>query len=163
MQAVSVAVVGGGRWARALMQRLSHSRSSFRTNLGRVMRYQPPADLPRIASLQRRHGLRFVLDHYASMPADGSAPAAAWDALQALAEGGAWVKLSAPYRLPGHGASDQPPPHGDRVAGLFGPRVVWGSDWPHTSFAAGLQPGYATLAVQAGWPGLHAQAATLYA
>lgn len=50
MQAVSVAVVGGGRWARALMQRLSHSRSSFRSNLGRVMRYQPPADLPRIAT-----------------------------------------------------------------------------------------------------------------
>ncbi len=50
-----------------------------------------------------------------------------------------------------------------RVIGWFGTRTVWGSDWPHTSFAAGLQPGYATLAVQAGWPGLHAQAATLYA
>jgi predicted TIM-barrel fold metal-dependent hydrolase len=30
-----------------------------------------------------------------------------------------------------------------RVAAMFGPRLVWGSDWPHTSFAAGSAPPYA--------------------
>jgi len=51
-----VAVIGGGRWARALVQRLSHDQSSLnghivhRGHIRRVMRYQPPADLPRIAT-----------------------------------------------------------------------------------------------------------------
>lgn len=56
MQDISVAVVGGGRWARALAQRLSHNREGLHGrivhlgHISRVMRYQPPADLPRIAS-----------------------------------------------------------------------------------------------------------------
>lgn len=55
MQDISVAVVGGGRWARALAQRLSHNREGLHGrivhlgHISRVMRYQPPADLPRIS------------------------------------------------------------------------------------------------------------------
>jgi glycerol-3-phosphate dehydrogenase (NAD(P)+) len=54
MQGISVAVVGGGRWARALAQRLSHNQNNPSGHTGfirRVMRYQPPADLPRLATL----------------------------------------------------------------------------------------------------------------
>ncbi len=55
MQAISVAVVGGGRWARALAQCLSHHQSDKQGHgasspIERLMRYQPPADLPRMAT-----------------------------------------------------------------------------------------------------------------
>jgi hypothetical protein len=87
----------------------------------------------------------------------------AWAALKRLADQGAWVKLSAPYRLPGQASPESLQAHGERLADTFGPRVVWGSDWPHTSFTPGSQPDYARLATQAATPARHAQAAQLYA
>jgi predicted TIM-barrel fold metal-dependent hydrolase len=65
-------------------------------------------------------------------------------AAKRLAAAGAWLKLSGWYR-------PAPPPAARlavvlrRAAALFGPRMVWGSDWPHTSFAAGHAPAYASL------------------
>ncbi len=128
-----------------------------------VQWYVRTSDLARIASLQQRHGLRFVLDHYAGMPPGLPATDPAWDALKKLAHQGAWVKLSAPYRLPGQASPQALQAHGEHLASLFSQRAVWGSDWPHTSFAPGSQPDYASLAAQALAPGLHAQAAQLYA
>ncbi len=128
-----------------------------------VQWYVRANDLPRIAALQERHGLRFVLDHYAGVPPGLLDADPAWDALKKLAKLGAWVKLSAPYRLPGQASAAALQAHGDLLADLFNRRVVWGSDWPHTSFAPGNQPDYAGLAEPARAPGLHAQAAQLYA
>jgi predicted TIM-barrel fold metal-dependent hydrolase len=68
---------------------------------------------------------------------------AAWHALAALAAGGAWVKLSGWYRLRAQPPYDTLHRHIEGVARLFGDRLVWASDWPHTSFAAGLAPPYA--------------------
>jgi len=31
-----------------------------------------------------------------------------------------------------------------RMAALFGTRLVWGSDWPHTAFAPDALPAYAS-------------------
>ncbi|MBT9500858.1 MAG: amidohydrolase family protein [Burkholderiaceae bacterium] len=99
-----------------------------------VQWYVRRGDLPALLPLQRETGLVFVLDHLAGIEAGTAAGDPAWDSLAALADGGAWVKLSGWYRL---GAN---PPLFDamhvplaRVAGLFGGRMVWGSDWPHTS------------------------------
>jgi predicted TIM-barrel fold metal-dependent hydrolase len=128
-----------------------------------VQWYARAGDLARIAVLQERHGLRFVLDHYAGVPPGLAAHDSAWDALKKLANQGAWVKLSAPYRLPGQTSAAALQAHSEHLAGLFTRRVVWGSDWPHTSFAPGSQPDYAGLAVAAIAPGLLAQAAQLYA
>ena len=128
-----------------------------------VQWYARAGDLARIAALQERHGLRFVLDHYAGVPPGLAANDSAWDALTKLANQGAWVKLSAPYRLPGQTSAAALQAHGEHLAALFSRRVVWGSDWPHTSFAPGSQPDYAGLAVPAMATGLHAQAAQLYA
>ncbi len=128
-----------------------------------VQWYVRANDLPRIAALQERHGLRFVLDHYAGVPPGLLDADPAWDALKKLAKLGAWVKLSAPYRLPGQASPAALQAHGEHLCGLFNRRVVWGSDWPHTSFAPGSQPDYAGLAVPAMACGLHAQAAQLYA
>lgn len=50
-----------------------------------------------------------------------------------------WVKLSAPYRL---GAIDDAEWFADRWLAIAGPtRLVWGSDWPYTSFEANASYG----------------------
>lgn len=128
-----------------------------------VQWYARAGDLAHISDLQQRHRLRFVLDHFAGMPPGLPAADPSWGALERLANQGAWVKLSAPYRLPGQASAAALQAHGEHLAGLFTHRVVWGSDWPHTSFAPGSQPDYAGLAVPAMAPDLHAQAAQLYA
>ncbi len=106
--------------------------------------YVQSQQLASLLPLQTRCGVPFVLDHLAGMHADLSADDAAWDALAALAAGGAWVKLSGWYRL-----RAQPPYltlHRaiERVAQMFGDRLVWASDWPHTSFAPDQMPSYAS-------------------
>jgi predicted TIM-barrel fold metal-dependent hydrolase len=109
-----------------------------------VQWYVQPQQLTSLLPLQARCGVPFVLDHLAGMHAELSADDAAWQALAALAAGGAWVKLSGWYRL-----RAQPPyatlhRHIERVATLFGDRLVWASDWPHTSFAPDQMPSYAS-------------------
>ena len=101
-----------------------------------VQWYAEHAQLHHIAELQAQCGLTFVLDHLAGLRADAPVPPGSWRALQMLADAGAWVKLSGWYRL---GASA---PYHDlvatiqRVGAIFGERLVWGSDWPHTSLPA---------------------------
>lgn len=100
--------------------------------------------LPRLASWQAQTGLCFVLDHLAGLGADIAATDACWDAARLLAEGGAWVKLSGWYRLGASAPYAVLWPSVERVASMFGDRMVWGSDWPHTSFSDGSAPDYAS-------------------
>jgi predicted TIM-barrel fold metal-dependent hydrolase len=107
-----------------------------------VQWYARPDDLPAIAALHQRWGVPAVLDHLAGLHANLAADAAAWQALHTLAALGAWVKLSGWYRL----RADAPYTALDnniaRIARLFAGHMVWGSDWPHTSFSADCLPGY---------------------
>ena len=113
-----------------------------------VQWYVQPEDLPLVAALHQElhHANRLpaVLDHLAGMHANLMADHPAWQALEKLAAQGAWVKLSGWYRL----QSDAPYAALDNnislVAKLFADHWVWGSDWPHTSFAAGALPAYAS-------------------
>ncbi len=59
-----------------------------------VQWYVRRSDLPALLPLQRETGLVFVLDHLAGIEAGTAADDPAWPALAALADGGAWVKLS---------------------------------------------------------------------
>ncbi len=107
--------------------------------------YAPKAELPTVAALHATSAVPAVLDHLAGLDADTADDDPAWPALAALARRGGWVKLSGWYRL---GA--EPPyaglaPHVRRLAALFGTRLVWGSDWPHTAFAPDALPAYAAL------------------
>ncbi|MES2510047.1 MAG: amidohydrolase family protein [Pseudomonadota bacterium] len=112
-----------------------------------VQWYPRPQDLPVIAALHAgpaAAGVAAVLDHLAGMHAGLPTDDAAWQVLAGLARSGAWLKLSGWYRL----RADAPYASLDaaihRAAGLFGPRLVWGSDWPHTSFTPEALPGYAS-------------------
>jgi predicted TIM-barrel fold metal-dependent hydrolase len=96
--------------------------------------YATPADLPAIAHLHERHRVRCVLDHLAGFTWAMADDPSLWRELQRVADLGAWIKLSGWYRL------DATAPYVElddvvlRVAGIFGSRCVWGSDWPHTRF-----------------------------
>jgi predicted TIM-barrel fold metal-dependent hydrolase len=107
--------------------------------------YVDAAQLPLLATLQSAAGLPFVLDHVGGLHAVGHDADAAWAAAQRLADRGAWIKLSGWYR------AAQAMPDADlrsllrRVTAMFGAHTVWGSDWPHTHFAADNAPPYASL------------------
>lgn len=75
-----------------------------------------------------------VLDHFAGAKAAEGAGQGGFSTLeQLLADGKAWVKLSAAYR-----ASDQAPDYADlrplveAMIAANPDRLVWASDWPHT-------------------------------
>lgn len=109
-----------------------------------VQWYARPSELPAIAALHARGAPVAVLDHLAGLGVGTPPEDPAWDALARLADAGAWVKLSGWYRLGARAPYDALHDTVRRVAARFGDRLVWGSDWPHTSFAPGDEPDYAT-------------------
>ncbi len=112
-----------------------------------VQWYVRADDLHRLVSWQAATGLRFVLDHLAGLHASLDETHPAWAAVHSLADGGAWIKLSGWYRLGSSAPYATLFPNVRRAAAMFGPHMVWGSDWPHTSFQADPMPPYeSTLA-----------------
>lgn len=112
-----------------------------------VQWYVAPALLPRLLSWQAACGLTFVLDHLAGLSPAQLQDEAAWQALERLARNGAWIKLSGWYRLGAQAPYGALQPLVRRVAGLFEGRMVWGSDWPHTSFAPDALPAYESVSL----------------
>lgn len=109
-----------------------------------VQWYVRPSDLPVVAALHQATPMPAVLDHLAGMHANLPVDRAVWQALQKLAGQGAWVKLSGWYRLQAESPYTPLDRNIARVANLFTGHMVWGSDWPHTSFAADALPAYAS-------------------
>jgi predicted TIM-barrel fold metal-dependent hydrolase len=109
-----------------------------------VQWYARAEDLPFIAALHQSCALPAVLDHLAGLHAHLAADHAVWHALHKLAALGAWVKLSGWYRLQADAPYDELAGHIGSIAKLFADRMVWGSDWPHTSFADAL-PAYESM------------------
>lgn len=107
-----------------------------------VQWYVKAPDLHRLVTWQAQAGLCFVLDHLAGLGADIPDNHGAWGAAQALASAGAWIKLSGWYRLGAAAPYGALQPNIRRAATMFGPRTVWGSDWPHTSFPPEHRPPY---------------------
>ncbi len=105
--------------------------------------YTNIGQLPRVAELHRASDVICVLDHLAGFGAHVADDHPAWHAAELLAARGAWLKLSGWYRLDAKAPYQSLVPHIRRLAGLFGDRMVWGSDWPHTKFAPHAMPPYA--------------------
>lgn len=116
----------------------------LRTRGWHLQWYADAAQLDTIARLHQGSGVVAVLDHLAGLHAGLPADDPAWAALQRLADAGAWVKLSGWYRLRCAEPYAELLPLVQRVAALFGERLVWGSDWPHTHFAPQALPAYAS-------------------
>jgi predicted TIM-barrel fold metal-dependent hydrolase len=83
-----------------------------------------------------------VLDHFASIPAQGGVDQPAVTAvLKMLDSGRVWLKLSGPMRC-----TDEPPPYPSvtPLAHVFvkhaPERMVWGSDWPHVNLDGMVMP-----------------------
>lgn len=106
--------------------------------------YVQPCQLAMVSVLHAGSGLTCVLDHMGGMNAGTGADDAAWTYLQALAQLGAWVKLSGWYRLGAQAPYAPLQNNTCRIAKIFGPRMVWGSDWPHTAFLTNAMPTYAS-------------------
>ncbi|WP_019576019.1 amidohydrolase family protein [Curvibacter lanceolatus] len=115
-----------------------------------VQWYARASDLPAILAWHQRTGLPCVLDHLAGLHADLPGDDPAWQALDRLLALGAWVKLSGWYRLGAQApyaalfttirrVAERAAHH---AAAGEAPRLVWGSDWPHTSFAPDALPAY---------------------
>lgn len=109
-----------------------------------VQWYAHAEQLTRVAQLHAHSGLTCVLDHLAGFGSPVAADHPAWQAAEALAAQGAWLKLSGWYRLDAQAPYTSLVPQIRRLAGLFGERMVWGSDWPHTMFPSDAMPAYAS-------------------
>lgn len=99
-----------------------------------------------------------VIDHLGRIdPAEGpSAPA--WGTLQRLLDrGNTWVKLSGAYmRSTVQGPSyDDTLPLGRALVRAAPERVVWGSDWPHTTEAPGTVNDADLVDLLQAWAGSH--------
>lgn len=57
---------------------------------------------------------------------------------------GAWGKMSGWCRLQADAQCTALDRNIARIANLFAGHMIWGSDWPHTSFAADASPAYAS-------------------
>ena len=110
-----------------------------------VQWYVRPGDLPGLVQLQAESGLVFVLDHLAGLTPAHEDDAGAWQALHTLRRHGAWIKLSGWYRLDAAAPYGALQPLVRRMVATFGTHMVWGSDWPHTSFPPNELPAYASL------------------
>lgn len=104
--------------------------------------YARADQLNAIADLHHGTGLTAVLDHLAGLHAGIAHDDTAWADLGRLAQQGAWVKLSGWYRLQAQAPYEALQSNIRRVAQTLGDRLVWGSDWPHTSFAPDALPPY---------------------
>jgi predicted TIM-barrel fold metal-dependent hydrolase len=110
-----------------------------------VQWYAHAYQLDQVLSWHTQHRLPCVLDHDAGMHVNALQNQDAWRNLQTLADTGAWIKLSGWYRLGLAQPYDLQLIKIREVCGAFEGRCVWGSDWPHTSFAAEQAPAYEQL------------------
>lgn len=109
--------------------------------------------LPRLADWLRGLRLPVVLDHFARVRlAAGGEDAGSRCLLDLLRDGACWLKLSAPYRF-----DDPLPPYPSlvpfarKLADAAPERMLWGSDWPHSSFHGTMPADAALLDALAQW------------
>lgn len=101
-----------------------------------------------VAPRMQRLPVATVLDHFAMIQAVTPLPdARIQPVLELLAQGGSYVKLSAPYRISPSPAIDriQITRLAEQLIAVNPQSLLWGSDWPHTN----REPGRSALQVSA--------------
>jgi predicted TIM-barrel fold metal-dependent hydrolase len=130
--------LGGGPQLEAL-PRLAARIAPLRWHLQLLM---PPERLVECEQVLLQLPVDVVFDHFARIPPQQVGSDAHRLVLRLLDTGRAWVKLSGGYIVSAqHSVAD---PALDALARsyLFAARerIVWGSDWPHATASAGVQP-----------------------
>jgi predicted TIM-barrel fold metal-dependent hydrolase len=106
-----------------------------------IQTYAAPDVVAAVAERIDRLPVKFVLDHFAMIPASAQENDPRVQAVLALLRGGnTYVKLSAPYRISASPADEMESIA--RLAKMFHEanpaRVLWGTDWPHTNREKGV-------------------------
>lgn len=101
-----------------------------------------------LASHLSRQHVTLVLDHFGGVPAEALIDDRGRQSVLGLVGDGAWIKLSAPYRLSAQreGFSDVLG-FGAALRDLAPDRCVWASDWPHVAVPDKL----VDVATMVGW------------
>lgn len=127
-------------WGRTTQQMLTALAAKVQRLGWHIQVFVHPEQLVQLASVLAALPVPLVVDHLGRIdPAEGTR-GAAYDALRRLLDGGnTWVKLSGAYmRSTVHGPSYADTlPLGRALVRAAPERLVWGSDWPHTTEAPG--------------------------
>ncbi len=109
--------------------------------------------LPALATWLRGLPVEVVLDHFARVRvAAGANDPGYRTLLQLVRDGACWIKLSAPYRF-----DDPAPPYpsftalASMLVDAAPDRLLWGSDWPHSSFDGEMPDDAQLLDALASW------------
>ncbi len=94
-----------------------------------------PESLPALAKAQDGTSCPFVIDHFGMLRAEmvvRGPMRSCLAALEAILDGGGWVKLSGLYRVADDPMASSLADLACRLHARAPGRVVWASDWPHT-------------------------------
>ena len=94
---------------------------------------------PLIRQLHQLHGMHVVLDHFALWRDPSFTDPDALTVLSLLQDGVIYIKLSGSYRVPLQTSQDFLTV-AQRFVATRADRLLWASDWPHTSRTPGLAP-----------------------
>lgn len=127
-------------WGKTTQQMLTTLAAKVQRLGWHIQVFVHPEQLVQLASVLAALPVPLVVDHLGRIdPAEGTR-GLAYDALRRLLDGGnTWVKLSGAYmRSTVHGPSYADTlPLGRALVRAAPERLVWGSDWPHTTEVPG--------------------------
>lgn len=115
-----------------------------------------PEQIVELASVLERLPTPLVVDHLGRIDPDEGTSAEAFPVLMRLLEtGNTWIKLSGAYMRSSVGGPSYADtvPLGQALVRAAPHRVVWGSDWPHTTEAAGTVNDAALVDLLEAWCG----------
>lgn len=116
-----------------------------------------PEGLGEVELIHERYPLPCVLDHLGGLSAGFDSQSHSWRTLLRLADAGAWIKASAWYRLSASPGFGDLRPLLELLDQRYASQMVWGSDWPHTSFPGMLEQAYACQLEPLEWLGPKSQ------
>lgn len=129
-----------------------------------IQLFARPEQIMELAPLLQTLPVPLVIDHMGLIdPAEGAAAPAYGVVRQLLDSGNAWVKLSGAYmRTTVHGPSYADTlPLGLSLVEAAPERLVWGSDWPHTTETPGTVNDADLVDLLRGWAGSDAAMARI--
>ena len=126
-------------WGETTPQMLATlARKAARLPLWHIQVFMHPEQIVALESVLAALPVPLVIDHLGRIDPDGGASADGYGALRRLLDGGnTWVKLSGAYMRSTAPAYADTLVLAQALVRAAPERLVWGSDWPHTTAAPG--------------------------